>query len=148
MQGVVHAGGGACTAEGRGCMCGVQSVDMEKLEVVVKHVSDRIAVMYVGKLVEVADSRVLFEKPMHPYTEALLASVPRPNPRTKRAQFILEGEVADPSGARGLLKLFGEGSTKKKETITTTLWDAWPLLTLMLLVVSTEWIIRRKAGLV
>jgi peptide/nickel transport system ATP-binding protein len=64
---------------------------------VVKHVSDRIAVMYVGKLVETANSRALFEKPMHPYTEALLASVPRPNPRSKRAEFVLEGEVADPS---------------------------------------------------
>jgi peptide/nickel transport system ATP-binding protein len=64
---------------------------------VVKHVSDRIVVMYVGKLVETASSRALFEQPMHPYTEALLASVPRPNPRSKRAQFVLKGEVADPS---------------------------------------------------
>jgi peptide/nickel transport system ATP-binding protein len=64
---------------------------------VVKHVSDRIAVMYVGKLVETADSRALFEKPMHPYTEALLASVPKPNPRAKRAELVLEGEVADPA---------------------------------------------------
>jgi len=64
---------------------------------VVKHVSDRIAVMYVGKLVETAQSRALFEKPKHPYTEALLASVPEPNPRVKRAELILEGEVADPA---------------------------------------------------
>jgi peptide/nickel transport system ATP-binding protein len=64
---------------------------------VVKHVSDRIAVMYVGKLVETAQSRALFEQPMHPYTEALLASVPKPNPRARRSELILEGEVADPS---------------------------------------------------
>jgi peptide/nickel transport system ATP-binding protein len=64
---------------------------------VVKHVSDRIAVMYVGKLVETAKSRALFEKPKHPYTEALLAAVPEPNPRARRAELVLEGEVADPA---------------------------------------------------
>ncbi|NLS77723.1 MAG: ATP-binding cassette domain-containing protein [Chloroflexi bacterium] len=64
---------------------------------VVKHVSDRIAVMYVGKLVETAQSRELFEKPLHPYTEALMASVPKPDPRAPRAKFVLPGEVADPA---------------------------------------------------
>ena len=66
---------------------------------VVKHISHRIAVMYVGKLVETASSRALFEKPLHAYTEALLASVPKPNPLVKRAKFVLEGEVADPANA-------------------------------------------------
>jgi len=64
---------------------------------VVKHVSSRIAVMYVGKLVETGGSRDLFVQPMHPYTEALLASVPQPDPRGQRNQFTLEGEVADPA---------------------------------------------------
>jgi peptide/nickel transport system ATP-binding protein len=66
---------------------------------VVKHISDRIAVMYVGKLVETAESDALFQHPLHPYTEALLASVPRPNPRTKRTRLTLPGEVADPANA-------------------------------------------------
>lgn len=64
---------------------------------VVRHISHRIAVMYVGKLVEVAENRTLFERPLHPYTEALMAAVPKPDPllRSKRAP--LQGEVADPS---------------------------------------------------
>ena len=64
---------------------------------VVKHISHRVAVMYVGRLVEVAETTELFNQPMHPYTEALMAAVPKPDPllRSKRAP--LEGEVADPS---------------------------------------------------
>ena len=70
---------------------------------VVEHISDRVAVMYVGKLVEVADTEDLFLSPLHPYTAALLASVPHPNPhQRKRTQrdpnhIALRGEVADPS---------------------------------------------------
>jgi peptide/nickel transport system ATP-binding protein len=64
---------------------------------VVKHVSDRIAVMYVGKIVEVAKTDTLFNSPGHPYTEALLAAVPKPDPRLRAQRVILEGEVADPS---------------------------------------------------
>ena len=64
---------------------------------VVKHVSDRIAVMYVGKIVELAPSRSLFRRPRHPYTEALLSAVPRPDPTRNLNRMVLEGEIADPA---------------------------------------------------
>jgi peptide/nickel transport system ATP-binding protein len=71
---------------------------------VVEHISDRVAVMYVGKLVEVAATEALFLEPLHPYTEALLAAVPHPDPHRRRrsrgaqaGRHTLRGEVADPS---------------------------------------------------
>ncbi len=64
---------------------------------VVKHISDRIAVMYVGKLVEIASSEQLFRTPKHPYTEALLSAVPRPDPTASVDAPILKGDVADPA---------------------------------------------------
>ncbi|MBI4840600.1 MAG: ATP-binding cassette domain-containing protein, partial [candidate division NC10 bacterium] len=69
---------------------------------VVKHVSDRVAVMYVGKIVEMTETQRLFTAPRHPYTEALLSAVPKPDPRLRAHRIVLEGEVADaanpPSG--------------------------------------------------
>lgn len=64
---------------------------------VVEHVSDRVAVMYVGRLVEFADTADLYHHPQHPYTEALLSSVPRPMPGAKSQRVPLEGEVPSPA---------------------------------------------------
>ena len=62
---------------------------------VVKHVSDRVAVMYAGQIVESAATGALFTQPRHPSTEALLSAVPKPDPRLRAARVVLEGEVAD-----------------------------------------------------
>jgi peptide/nickel transport system ATP-binding protein len=62
---------------------------------VVKHVSDRVAVMYVGRIVEMTETQRLFGTPKHPYTEALLSAVPKPDPRLRAQRIVLEGDVAD-----------------------------------------------------
>jgi peptide/nickel transport system ATP-binding protein len=64
---------------------------------VVQHICDRVVVMYVGKVVESAETDELYFNPKHPYTEALLSAVPRPDPTAVSARIILEGEVADPA---------------------------------------------------
>ena len=64
---------------------------------VVRHVSDRIAVMYLGRIVELVDAETLYRSPLHPYTRALLAAIPEPDPRRRKAPLMLSGELPSPA---------------------------------------------------
>jgi len=64
---------------------------------VVEYIAHRVGVMYVGQLVELAETKKLFSRPLHPYTAALMSAVPKPDPRLQKTRIVLQGEVADPS---------------------------------------------------
>ena len=68
---------------------------------VVRHISNRVAVMYVGRMVELAETEELFSRPRHPYTAALLSAVPEPDPRMRSQRIVLQGEVANPAAPPG-----------------------------------------------
>jgi peptide/nickel transport system ATP-binding protein len=64
---------------------------------VIRHMSDRVAVMYLGEIVESSATDALFDAPLHPYTQALLAAIPRPSPRDRQPKVLLQGDVPSPT---------------------------------------------------
>jgi len=92
---------------------------------VVKHVSSRIAVMYLGKIVELADYNAIFDNPMHPYTQALLSAIPTPTLVQTREQIILEGDVPSPIEPPEGCRFYGRCQHRKEdcENVTPELRD-------------------------
>ncbi|MFQ5432999.1 MAG: ABC transporter ATP-binding protein [Nitrospinota bacterium] len=86
---------------------------------VVRHISDRVAVMYLGRIVEEADRSKLFDSPAHPYTEALLASVPVTNPKTKRKVIVLKGDPPSPASPPSGCHFHPRCPIKRRECETT-----------------------------
>jgi len=82
---------------------------------VVKHVSDRIAVMYLGKIVELTDYKTIFKNPLHPYTQALLSAIPVPTLEAKKERVILEGDVPSPVNPPPGCRFYGRCRYRKDE---------------------------------
>lgn len=88
---------------------------------VVKHISNRIAVMYLGRIVEVADSKEMFKNPCHPYTQALLSAVPIPKLGAKKERIILEGDVTSPINPKPGCRFYSRCIERKKEICLATM---------------------------
>lgn len=87
---------------------------------VVKHVSDRIAVMYLGKVVEMADYDTMFRRPMHPYTQALLSAIPIPRLTATRERVLLEGDVPSPIEPPDGCRFYGRCMYRQENCLTVT----------------------------
>jgi len=82
---------------------------------VIKHMSNNIAVMYLGKIVEMSDYKTMFSDPRHPYTKALLSAIPVPDPKSKRERIILEGDVPSPINPPPGCRFYGRCFARKDE---------------------------------
>ncbi|MDR7555486.1 MAG: ABC transporter ATP-binding protein [Armatimonadota bacterium] len=89
---------------------------------VVKHICHRVAVMYLGMVVEVGSTEEIFRRPRHPYTEALLQAVPIPDPRARRERLILPGEVPSPLSLPAGCFFYSRCSIRREECATTPQW--------------------------
>lgn len=98
---------------------------------VVKHISDRIGVMYLGKIIEIADAEALYKRPLHPYTQSLIASIPVPDPALRRPLHALKGDVPSPinppSGCRFHTRCpFAQEICKREEPLLDTRANSGP----------------------
>ena len=96
---------------------------------VVKHISDRICVMYLGKIVELAEKNELFSHPLHPYTQALLSAIPVPDPLAENKRILLEGDIPSPvnppSGCRFQTRCFEKQRSRPLCTLCDSVQPEW-----------------------
>ena len=82
---------------------------------VIKHISDRIAIMYLGRIVELCDAKTIYDNPLHPYTKALLSAIPKESPFEKKERIVLKGEIPSPIGDQIGCPLAGRCPHSKEE---------------------------------